>query len=166
MQLRILTYVTAILVVFATGWTARDWRADAQIARLDWLHGQRMKELSDKAAEAEREHRRQVGVWQASVAAMDEKHTKEMVDAKAERDALHARLRAGTQRLYVRATCPPAGGGGSAAAPGAARLDDGAARAELYREDAEALLAIAGEADDTARALTGLQQYVREVCLK
>ena len=163
---RSIFYVVLALSIFSGGWALRGWRADLQVARLDWLHGQQMKALSDKATEAEREYRRQIGVWQASVTAIDEKHTKEMNDAKAEQDALRDRLRAGTQRLYVRANCPAAGGGGSAAAPGPARLDDGAARAELHREDAEALLAIVGDADDTARALTGLQHYVRDVCLK
>ncbi|AIM78764.1 lysozyme [Salmonella enterica subsp. enterica serovar Enteritidis str. EC20090641] len=43
---------------------------------------------------------------QRDVAALDEKYTKELADAKAENDALRDDVAAGRRRLYVNATCP------------------------------------------------------------
>lgn len=162
---RALIAMAVVAAAFASGWTAQGWRADAEISQLKEQHSAELKAASDAAAEAEREHRRQVEIWSGHVSQIDEKLTKEKADAQAQIDDLVERVRIGNRRLSVRANCP-AGGSGTAAAPGPSGSPDAAPRAELHPADSEALLRIGADADDTARTLNALQQYVRDVCLK
>lgn len=60
---------------------------------------------------------------QRDVAALDEKYTKELADAKAENDALRDDVAAGRRRLFVNATCPAMPTGKSTSA---ARVDNAA----------------------------------------
>lgn len=60
---------------------------------------------------------------QRDVAALDEKYTKELADAKAENDALRDDVAAGRRRLYVNATCPAVPTGKSTST---ARMDNAA----------------------------------------
>lgn len=98
-------------------------------------------------------------VRQRDVAALDAKYTGELADAKETIERLHSDVIAGRKRLQLNANCPANGttsasGMGDASGP---RLTDSAERDYFtLRERIETI----------TKQLTGLQQYVREQCLK
>ncbi len=97
---------------------------------------------------------------QRDVAALDEKYSRELADAKAENDALRDDIVAGRRRLRIRAVCQTvreataASGMGNAAAP---RLADTAERD--YFTLRERLIIM-------QKQLEGAQLYIREQCLR
>lgn len=96
---------------------------------------------------------------QRDVAALDAKYTKELADAQAENDRLRADVVAGKRRLQIAATCP------KGETTGASGLADGSSP----RLTADAELNYWRLRDGIAtvtKQLTGLQEYVREQCLK
>ena len=98
------------------------------------------------------------------VATLDQKHTKELANATDETSRLADAVRSGERRLHLNATCAPSRVGvpqatGAPAVADAAgpRLDDTAERDYFRRTGASA----------TARQqIAGLQDYVKDVCLK
>lgn len=93
---------------------------------------------------------------QRAVAAIDEHRTKELNDAKNQIDDLQLAVAAGARKLQLAATCPTTGAAGVADATGP-RLTDAAER-DYFR---------LRERIETARSqITGLQDYIRQVCLK
>lgn len=96
---------------------------------------------------------------QRNVAALDEKYTKELADAKATIDQLHDDVATGKRRLQLNATCAkqPATGSSGMDDAATARLTDAAQRNYFtLRERVE----VAG------KQIAGLQQYVTEQCLR
>ncbi len=96
---------------------------------------------------------------QRDVAALDAKYTKELADAQAENDRLRADVVAGKRRLQIAATCTKDG------TTGTSGLVDGSSP----RLTADAELNYWRLRDGIAtvtKQLTGLQEYVREQCLK
>ncbi|QNQ59771.1 lysis protein [Pantoea sp. MT58] len=96
---------------------------------------------------------------QRDVAALDEKYTKELANAKATIDQLHDDVVTGKRRLQLNATCAKQSASGTASVDDAAsaRLTDTAQRDYFtLRERIE----IAG------KQIAGLQQYIYEQCLK
>ncbi|PPS50642.1 lysis protein [Citrobacter braakii] len=96
---------------------------------------------------------------QRDVAALDAKYTKELADAQAENDRLRADVVAGKRRLQIAATCS------RDETTGASGLVDGSSP----RLTADAELNYWRLRDGIAtvtKQLTGLQEYVREQCLK
>ncbi len=97
---------------------------------------------------------------QRDVAALDEKYTKELADAKAENDALRDDVAAGRRRLYIKAVCPDlretitTSGVDNATGP---RLADTAE--QDYFTLRERLMTM-------QKQLEGAQLYIREQCLK
>lgn len=93
---------------------------------------------------------------QRAVAAIDEHRTKELNDAKNQIDDLQRAVAAGTRKLQLAATCPTTGAAGVADATGP-RLTDAAQR-DYFR---------LRERIETARSqIAGLQDYIRQVCLR
>ena len=101
----------------------------------------------------------------AAVAALDEKHTKELNHEKRKLETLQSDVRAGRVGLRVNATCTPAAG---ADVPSAARTTsvadaDGPRLTDAAERDYFTLRA----GIETARQqIAGLQDYVRDVCSK
>ena len=96
---------------------------------------------------------------QRDVAALDAKYTKELANAKATIDQLHDDVATGKRRLQLNATCQkqPASGTPGMDDAASARLTDAAQRDYFtLRERIE----IAG------KQIAGLQQYIKEQCLK
>lgn len=93
---------------------------------------------------------------QRAVAAIDEHRTQELNDAKNQIDALQRAVDAGTRKLQLAATCSTTGADGVVDATGP-RLTDTAER-DYFR---------LRERIETARSqIAGLQDYIRQVCLK
>ncbi|MDV2901759.1 lysis protein [Phytobacter diazotrophicus] len=98
-------------------------------------------------------------VRQRDVAALDAKYTGELADAKAELEKLRGDVAAGRKRLQVAATCPK---NGTASAPG---LDD-ATGPRLTSAAERDYFTLRERIETITKQLTGLQQYVREQCLR
>ncbi|EAM3235134.1 lysis protein [Salmonella enterica] len=99
---------------------------------------------------------------QRDVAALDEKYTKELADAKAENDALRDDVAAGRRRLLVNATCPamPTGKSTSAASV------DHAASATLTANAERNYWRLRDGIATVTKQLEGAQDYIRTQCLK
>lgn len=115
---RLIAAAGAIAGAFFAGWLTNGWRWEARQA--DLIEQYRAAEAL--AADAAR---KQSAEWAAKAADLDRTHTAKLTEARNEIDALRSAVAAGSKRLHVRATCPPAAGlPGTPAAPG---VGDGAA---------------------------------------
>ncbi|AYH33240.1 lysis protein [Pectobacterium parmentieri] len=95
---------------------------------------------------------------QRDVAALDEKYTKELADAKSTINQLERDVAAGRKRLRISATCEPTAiATASLVNAGTAQLTDDAQRDYFRLRDGIAT---------TDKMIRGLHQYVREQCLK
>ncbi|WP_446896645.1 lysis protein [Citrobacter freundii] len=97
-------------------------------------------------------------VRQRDVAALDAKYTGELADAKAENDRLRTDVVAGKRQLQLKATC-------ANRTPSTSVVDD----ESPPRLTADAELnywRLRDGIDTVTKQLSGLQQYVREQCLK
>ncbi|HBK1057166.1 lysis protein, partial [Salmonella enterica] len=97
---------------------------------------------------------------QRDVAALDEKYTKELADAKAENDALRDDVAAGRRRLFVNATCPAMPTGKSTSA---ARVDN-AASPRLADSAQQDYFALKERVKTMQKQLEGAQAYIRTQC--
>lgn len=92
--------------------------------------------------------------------AVDQQHTKELSDARAENDRLRADVAAGGRRLLVKAACPAVPV--DAATAGLAH----AGATELAADARPDYHALRSEIALSRQMILGLQQYVREVCVR
>lgn len=153
------------LVLALAGQQVRVSNEKADHQRTKTQHTEVMRDLADKtlkayqAAVADDEARKKV------LAALDAKHTKELNDEKAKLEKLRADVAAGRVGLRVNAVCapaagtnvPPATGATSVADAAGPRLDDAAERDYFRLRDGIAT---------AQRQITGLQDYIMDVCLK
>nr|WP_154927767.1 lysis protein [Pantoea agglomerans] len=96
---------------------------------------------------------------QRDVAALDEKYTKELADAKATIDQLHDDVATGKRRLQLNATCT------KQSATGTSSMDD-AASARLTDAAQRDYFTLRERIEVARKQITGLQQYIKEQCLK
>lgn len=127
-------------------------------------HAAVLKDLADRTLKVYQAVVAEDAARKKAVAALDQKHTKELNDARSENSRLADAVRSGERRLRLRASCP-ATGTGVPQAPGATgvvdgsgpRLDDAAERDYFRLRDGIAT---------AQQQIAGLQDYVRDVCLK
>ena len=127
-------------------------------------HAEVLRDLAEKTSAAYEALADEQTARAQAVAALDKKHTKELTDARTENSRLADAVRSGERRLRLRASCP-ATGTGVPKATGATgvvdgsgpRLDDTAERDYFNLRDGIAT---------AQRQIAGLQDYVRDVCLK
>ncbi|ELY7491548.1 lysis protein [Cronobacter turicensis] len=96
---------------------------------------------------------------QRDVAALDAKYTKELVSARKNIIQLEHDVAAGRKRLQLHATCTGNG------APGTASVDDGTGPRPTDSAERD-YFTLRSRIEIITRQLTGLQEYVREQCLK
>jgi len=96
---------------------------------------------------------------QRDVAALDAKYTGELADAQETIDQLERDVAAGRKRLRLNATCPE---GGTASATG---VDDGTGP-RLTDAAERNYYTLRLRIETITSQLTGLQEYVREQCLR
>lgn len=96
---------------------------------------------------------------QKSVAALDAKYTQELADAKATIDQLQSDVVAGRKRLQLNATCPKHSTSGTTSMDdaGSPRLNDSAQRDYFTLRD---------RIQTVGKQIAGMQQYIKEQCLK
>ncbi|WP_250663747.1 lysis protein, partial [Escherichia coli] len=97
---------------------------------------------------------------QRDVAALDEKYSRELADAKAENDALRDDIAAGRRRLRIRAVCPAV-----REATGTTGVDD-AARPGLTDAAQRDYFTLRERIATSDRMIRGLQEYIRTQCIK
>lgn len=98
-------------------------------------------------------------VRQRDVAALDAKYTGELADAKATIDQLERDVATGKRRLQLNARCPTNGSSGTAS------MDDGTG-ARLTDAAQRDYFTLRERISTITQQLTGLQQYVREQCMR
>lgn len=96
---------------------------------------------------------------QRDVAALDEKYSGELADAQGKIDQLERDVAAGNKRLRLNATCE------KNAAAGATGLDDGTGP-RLTDAAQRDYFTLRERIETVTSQLNGLQEYVREQCLK
>lgn len=96
---------------------------------------------------------------QRDVAALDEKYTKELADAKATIDQLHDDVATGKRRLQLSATCQKQS---ATDTPG---MDD-AASARLTDAAQRDYFTLRERIEVARKQIAGLQQYILEQCLR
>ncbi|MEN4974071.1 lysis protein [Pantoea eucalypti] len=96
---------------------------------------------------------------QRDVAALDEKYTKELADAKATIDQLHDDVATGKRRLQLNATCA------KQSATGTASMDD-AASARLTDAAQRDYFTLRERIEVAGKQIAGLQQYINEQCVE
>ncbi|PXW19003.1 lysis protein [Pantoea sp. JKS000250] len=95
---------------------------------------------------------------QRDVAALDEKYTKELADAKATIDQLHDDVATGKRRLQLNATCQ------RQSATGTTSMDD-AASARLTDAAQRDYFTLRERIEVAGKQIAGLQEYIKEQCL-
>ena len=121
--------------------------------------------LADKTLKAYQAVVAEDDARKAAVAALDEKHTKELNHEKRKLETLQSDVRAGRVGLRVNATCTPAAGTGVSQASGATSVVDAGGPRLTDAAERDYFTLRAGI--ETARQqIGGLQDYVRGVCLK
>jgi len=138
--------------VLSIAWTINHYRNNAitfKDQRDKATHG--LKLASDTIADMK--------VRQRDVAALDAKYTGELADAKATIDQLERDVTAGKRRLQLNARCTANG------ATSATSLDD-AASPRLTDAAERDYFTLRERIATVTKQLTGLQAYVRELCLK
>ena len=96
---------------------------------------------------------------QRDVAVLDEKYTKELADAKATIDKLHDDVATGKRRLQLNVRCPAIN------TSGATSLDD-AASARLTESAQRDYFTLRERIEIAGKQIAGLQQYIKEQCLR
>ena len=96
---------------------------------------------------------------QRNAAALDEKYTKELADAKATIDQLHDDIATGKRRLQLNATCQ------KQSATGAPSLDD-AASARLTDAAQRDYFTLRERIEVAGKQIDALQVYIKGLCLK
>ena len=96
---------------------------------------------------------------QRDVAALDEKYTKELADAKATIDQLHDDVANGKRRLQLNATCT------KQSTTGTASMDD-AATARLTDTAQRDYFTLRERIETSNKMIAGLQDYIRQQCSK
>lgn len=124
-----------------------------------------LKGLADKTLAAYKAVVAEDEARKKAVAALDAKHTKELTDALSENTRLADAVRTGQRRLRLNATRTPSAETGVPEAASAASVADAegprlTAAAERNYFDLRAGIATAQQ------QIAGLQDYVRDVCLK
>jgi len=148
-------------------WLADNWKVFATAALLllcvgmaktaSYYHGKYVE--SDSLATERQQTIDDMQVRQRDVAALDAKYTKELADAQATIDQLHDDVASGKRRLQLNATCP------KQSASDAAGMDD-AASPGLTDSAERDYFTLRSRIELAGKQIAGLQQYIREQCLR
>ena len=124
-----------------------------------------LRVLADKTLKAYQAVVAEDDARKAAVAALDEKHTKELNHEKRKLETLQSDVRAGRVGLRVNATCTLASGTGVSQAPGATSVVD--ANGPRLTESAQRdYFTLRAGTETSRKQIEGLQDYIRGVCLK
>lgn len=138
MKEKIINLVALFVVGFVAGWMVNGWRLNAQIEATAAEHAQAIQK-------AEQEARAKEQAWQSAHNELQAQHEKERKDAESKIADLRRRVQSGAVRMSVNATACTVSQN-----PGTGLTET---RAELDRQAADDLIAIAADGDAAIREL-------------
>ena len=146
-------WLTGVLIaaILALGWAAKHYYDKAVAWRTVAQHAQ---ELTRQQAASITD----MQTRQRNVAAIDEKYTKELTDAKATINQLHDDVATGKRRLQLNATCE------EQSASRTTSMDD-AASARLTDSAKQDYFTLRKRIEVAGKQIAGLQHYIKEQCL-
>ncbi|KAA5938651.1 lysis protein [Pantoea sp. Bo_2] len=144
-----------IIAMLVLGWTA-DHYHDKAIAWRDTAH------QSGQLARRQAVTIIDMNQRQQQLAALDKTHTEALASAQHQINDLQRDVDAGRQRLQLHADCPAVPAGKSS---GTARMAD-AARARLTDAARRDYFTLRQRIETARQQITGLQDYIRQQCLK
>ncbi|WP_033782703.1 lysis protein [Pantoea sp. 9140] len=144
-------YGVLIAAILALGWAANHYYYKAVVWRTVAQHTQ---ELTRQQAATITD----MQTRQRSLAALDEKYTKELADAKATINQLHDDVATGKRRLQLNAICE------KQSASRTTRMDD-AASARLTDSAQQDYFTLRKRIEVAGKQIAGLQHYIKEQCL-
>jgi len=157
-----LPIVLAFLAGAALTWWIEGLRWDADVSKLNESHTAALKKQSDQAVIDLTNQQKRTEAAQSALAALDAKHTKEMVDEQAKNDKLRADVAAGTSRVRIAAanlaTCQLVGNSTS----GTGGVGD-AAQVELSGAGGRAVFDLRASAIKDDQVIRYLQDYIRKI---
>lgn len=159
----VLKFGALVATGLAIGLTINAWRYEAQLGSLRADHAIELKSISEAAERATNAAIERQTQAEARAAAIDTERTKELNDAQAENDRLRNAVADGQRRLRIQASCPAPDGVPDAS--GAASVDD-AGTVELGRDAERVVFDLRAALIRDRAMIQGLQQYVRDVCLR
>lgn len=153
---RLAAIISAVVIclIVSLGWLASHYHDNA-------TEFKRQRDEKVKALNLANETITDMTTRQRDVAALDAKYTKELVDAKAENDALQRKLDNGG-RVLVKGKCPVSAATQTTGAPSMG--DD--ATVELSAVAGRNVLGIRSGIISDQTALRALQEYITTQCLK
>lgn len=128
-------------------------------------HAAVLQGLADKTLKAYQAVVAEDEVRKKAVAALDAKHTKELNDEKAKLEKLRADVAAGRVGLRVNATCTSAAGTDVPSTTGATSVAD-ATSPRLTDAAQRDYFTLRAGIETSRKQIEGLQDYIRDVCLK
>ncbi|AQQ67477.1 hypothetical protein Mag101_07365 [Microbulbifer agarilyticus] len=152
---QILVAFLALGLSFSAGWKVQGWRLTTEHEKYRRVQAEALNEARDLVDRLESLHRH-------SLADIDARYTKEVEDAQAENERLRADLLRGAIRLSIPAKCTASGMPSNTSATGGTNA---ASRADVDERAAGEILALTERGDKAIRQLSGLQEYVRSVCI-
>jgi len=157
-----LPIVMAFVAGAALAWWVEGLRWDADASKLNESHTAALKKQSDQAVIDLTNQQKRTEAAQSALAALDAKHTKEMVDEQAKNDKLRADVAAGTRRVRIAAanlaTCQLVGNSTS----GTGGVGD-AAQVELSGAGGRAVLDLRASAIKDDQVIRYFQDYIRKI---
>ena len=159
---RWLALVVLVAIACFSTWKVDAWRYGKQLADLSAAHQADLTSIANAASTQVRQALDKQQAAEQARADIDARTTKEKANALAENEKLRADVAAGDRRLRIAGRCS-ADSSNLSYTTSATRLDDGGT-VELAGAAGRTVFDIrAGIIKDRA-ALTGLQDYFREVC--
>ncbi|WP_420793776.1 lysis system i-spanin subunit Rz [Pseudomonas fontis] len=148
-----------LLLSAALTWQVQAWRFGKQLAQQQQAYAEERQQQAEAASAELLGERQQRKVLEQQIAATDQSHYQELLDAQQAQARLRDRLATADLRLSVvlagdRATDLPA-------TPGPGGLDHGPARARLDPAHARRIVAITDAGDQGLIALRACQAYIR-----
>lgn len=150
-RLTAIIIAVVVCIIVSLGWAVNHYRDNAIT----------YKDQRDKATEKlslANATIKDMQIRQRDVAALDAKYTGELADAKAENDRLRADIVSGRRQLQLKATCANRTSSTSGMDAGSSPQLTADAELNYWR--------LRDGIDTVTKQLSGLQQYVREQCIK
>lgn len=147
--------LAVVVAITGLGWAADHYHSKAVAWRIT---AQQSQQLAKQQAATITD----INQRQQQLAALDKTHTEALASAQHQINDLQRDVDAGRQRLQLHADCPAVPAGKSS---GAARMAD-AARARLTDAARRDYFTLRQRIETARQQITGLQDYIRQQCLK
>lgn len=122
-----LALLAAAIVAFSLGWLVNGWRLNDDIETMKAQQARALAQANADVAAKQAQLDAAQQVTATTLSKIDTSGTAALKGLQDENDKLRASVAAGTQRVYVHATCPAVGAAAVPQAPASGGVDPGAA---------------------------------------